>query len=225
MMNIRFLKRILLILALMLILISINVGVVNASLQSNPNTQYKKKDILLNWMKNIRNMETVGETMGLSEVLNSDLTASSESNGIDVHMIRSTEYGATVILSASAYGNPSNEQAITTTTGNDTGVILNTSNWEWVAGGVQGNIFSGTNGRYYDTYTTSQTSARVGDALGNSTTSNPGCTSWHSAPKFVWFRSGRFYLLRGLGGVFSFSDNGENSNVGCRGVAVCGGGL
>lgn len=38
--------------------------------------------------------------MGLDETFNADLT-SKESNNIDVHMMRSTEYGAIAILSAS----------------------------------------------------------------------------------------------------------------------------
>ena len=126
---------------------------VNAALQANPNTQYKKTAQSTDWMRAFRTMEQAGGSMGLAETLNADLT-SKESNNIDVHMMRSTEYGAIAILSASGYGNPSNAQAITTTTGNNTGVILNTNNkWEYVAGGGKNRIFPGVNGRYFDTYT------------------------------------------------------------------------
>ena len=65
-------------------------------------------------MRAFRTMEQAGGSMGLAETLNADLT-SKESNNMDVHMMRSTEYGAIAILSASGYGNPSNAQAITTT--------------------------------------------------------------------------------------------------------------
>ena len=60
-------------------------------------------------------------------------------------MMRSTEYGAIAILSASGYGNPQTLQnsAVKTTTGNKTGVYFTGNNWEWVAGGVNGRIFGG----------------------------------------------------------------------------------
>ena len=161
---------------------------VKAALQANPNTHTKKKDTSTNWMSNFRKMETTGGTMGLSESLNSDLT-SKETNNIDVHMMRSTEYGAIAILSASGYGNPQTLQnsAVKTTTGNKTGVYFTGNNWEWVAGGVNGRIFGGVNTRYYDTYVDrNQGSARIGDALGTASTTNPGCSKWHSASYSDW---------------------------------------
>ena len=161
---------------------------VKAALQANPNTHTKKTDTPTNWMSNFRKMETTGGTMGLSESLNADLT-SKETNNIDVHMMRSTEYGAIAILSASGYGNPQTLQnsAIKTTTGNKTGVYFTGKDWEWVAGGVNGSIFGGVNTRYYDTYVASnQGSARIGDALGTASTTNPGCSGWHSASISDW---------------------------------------
>lgn len=204
---------------------------VNAALQANPNTQYTKKAAPTVWMSAFRTMEQAGGAMGLAETFNADLT-SKESNNIDVHMMRSTEYGAIAILSASGYGNPSNAQVITTTTGNNTGVILNTNlnpnQREYVAGGLQGYIFSGVNGRYYDTYTTSQASARAGDALGTSVTKNPGAAGWHSAAYSNWVESSYTYFARGHGGIFSFEDIQRNNSYQTyygRGVAVCGTGL
>ena len=161
---------------------------VKAALQANPNTHIKKYDKTENWIRNFRKMETTGGTMGLSESLNSDLT-SKETNNIDVHMMRSTEYGAIAILSASGYGNPQTLQnsAVKTTTGNKTGVYFTGNNWEWVAGGINGKIFGGVNTRYYDTYVYSnQGSARIGDALGTASTTNPGCSKWHSASDSNW---------------------------------------
>ena len=201
---------------------------VKASLQANPNTHNKKVDGPTNWMSNIRSMEKSGEAMGLSETLNSDLTASSDSNGIDVHMMKSTEYGAIAILSASGYGNPQKLQNSTekTTTGNKTGVYFSGANWEWVAGGLQGNIFGGVNSKYYDSYTGAQASAKVGDALGTSGTTNPGCTEWHSASNPLWVGSGSNpYFERDNGGLFSFYINGDYGSNLARGVAVCGAGL
>lgn len=228
-MKTKTLKQILAIIALATTLLITNAGISNAALQANPNTQYTKSTAPETWMSEFRKMESAGGAMGLSETLNSDLTASNNnSNGIDVHMMKTTEYGAIAILSASGYGNSSNSQAITTTTGNATGIILNTSYWEWNAGGLEDSIFSGTNSKYYDSYTSSQTSARVGDSLGTKSTTNPGCSGWHSATKADWVQSALPYFLRTSGGIFSFFNNiyhGGNWNYYCRGVAVCGEGM
>lgn len=202
-------------------------GHVKAALQSNPNTQYKTQYDPTTWMTQIRQIETSGNAMGLSETLNSDLTSSSESNGIDVHMMKSTEYGAIAILSASGYGNPQTLQSssVKTTTGNKTGIYFSGSNWEWVAGGSSGSIFSGVNSRYFDTYSGSQASARIGDALGSASTTNPGCAGWHSASDSYWVNGSYSCFIRGYGGLFSFNYyNASNSDY-ARGVAVVGAGL
>ena len=215
----------LLALAIMLVIMTLMpIGQVKAALQANPNTQYKKTLTPENWMKEFRQMETAGGAMGLNETLNTDLTSSSGSNGIDVHMMKTTEYGAIAILSASGYGNPSNAKAITSTTGNETGIILNTNNWEWTAGGLQGSIFSGVNRRYFDTYTGNNTSARAGDALGSSTTPNPGAAGWHQASDSIWVYGSNPYFRRGDGGIFSFFSDISYNHYG-RGVVVCGAGL
>ena len=192
-------------------------GNVKAALQANTNTHYKKSDIISYWMVNIRNMEKEGQAMGLSEELNTDYTSKS-SNGIDVHMMKSTEYGAIAILSASGYGNAKKLQDSTekTTTGNKTGVYFSGANWEYVAGGGAGNPAANMNSRYYDKYGT----AKVGDALGDKNVKNPGCAGWHSASKSDWASS--YYFGRGYGGMFSFlSFEGTVSSF-ARGVAVCG---
>ena len=210
---------------LLAVMVLLPVGNVKASLQANPNTQYKKKDALTSWMVNIRNMEKSGEAMGLSETFNPDYTSTS-SNGIDVHMMKSTEYGAIAILSASGYGNPKKlqESTIKTTTGNKTGVYFLGAKSEWVAGGGAANPVSGMNARYYDKYGGDISTAKAGDALGNYNSANPGCAGWHSAPDSDWAGSGSF--IRGNGGLFRFNNGGIgfNSNL-ARGVAVCGAGL
>ena len=221
----KYLKEFMMIILMTLILLIFSEGEVKAALQANPNTQYTKIDTPTNWMTNFRKMEETGGAMGLSESFNSDLTASSDFNNIDVHMMKSTEYGAIAILSASGYGNSSNDNAITSTTGNNTGVMLNTNYWEWVAGGSNYSIFSGVNSRYYNTYTGDRASARIGDALGTASTTNPGCTLWHSASNYTWVTTSYPSFTRGYGGIFSFNYCYEGSSCYSRGVAVCGVGL
>ena len=217
-------KLILLTLIILLVTILLNTSEVQATLQANPNTHYKKADTPTNWMTNFRKMEETGGAMGLSETLNADLTSSSGSNNIDVHMMRTTEYGAIAILSASGYGNSQTlkNSTIKTTTGNKTGVYLSGGNWEYNAGGLENSIFSGVNKKYYDTYTTARNSARVGDALGERT--NNGCQGWHSASNSNWVNGRYPYFVRGNGGVFSFN-YGDGDAYGGRGVAVVGAGL
>ncbi len=203
-------------------------GHVKAALQSNPNTQYKTNYNPTTWMTQIRQIETSGNAMGLSETLDTtSLIATSESNGIDVHMMKSTEYGAIAILSASGYGNPQTLQSssVKTTTGNKTGIYFGGNNWEWVAGGLEGSIFSGVNSRYFDTYSGSQASARIGDALGSASTTNPGCAGWHSASYSYWVHSSYPCFVRGGGGLFSFNGNVASGSYYARGVAVVGAGL
>ena len=217
-------KLILLTLIIMLATILLNTMEVQATLQANPNTTYKKKDIPTNWMTNFRKMEETGGAMGLSETLNADLTSSSGSNNIDVHMMRTTEYGAIAILSASGYGNSKTLQnsEIKTTTGNKTGVYLG-NKLEYTAGGIGvGSSFIGVNRKYYDLYSSSRSSARVGDALGAK--NNNGCQGWHESSG-GWIGFTATYFGRDGKGLFSFGNGNTDSTYFGRGVAVCGEGL
>lgn len=172
-----------------------------AVLQSNGNTGaiYNLSD----WMINVRKMEELGGAMGLSETLNSNLTSSSSSNGIDVHMQKNTEYGALAILSASSYGNPNKVNDGETTTGNATGVVMKL-NYEWVAAGTVnlatnyasavGRYKNVADGTYYK---------RNGDAI----TETRG---WHGSWTSTWIydidASG---LVRaGSGSIFSYDGKG-----------------
>ena len=152
----------------------------NAALQSNgsvPTTQ-----VIDSWIVNIRKMEGVGGTLGLTETLNSDLTSSSGSNNLDIHMQKNTEYGAIAILSASSYGNPNKITSGGTTTGNETGIVMNL-NKEWVAAGqlMYATNFTNANARYKNSYTTSYV-AKKGDAI--SETAN-----WHGSGASIWLSS------------------------------------
>ncbi len=218
-------KKIGITLILLITLIFLWSGNVKAALQANPSTHTKKTDYLTNWVPNIRKMEATDGAMGLSETLKSDLT-SNTSNGIDVHCMRTTEYGAMAILSASGYGNPSNEKSPTSTTGNNTGVMLPTSSYEWTAGIGAANLLSGVNSRYYDLYTSDRNSAKAGDALGSATATNPGCAGWHSATSSNWVSSSYGFFRGGSVGMFGFVyDNPSLSSYVGRAVAVCGAGL
>ena len=204
-------------------------GNVKAALQANPTTHYNSANQKnpVDWMKQIRNMEKGGEAMGLNETLNADLTASSASNGIDVHMMKSTEYGAIAILAASGYGSSSKlNNTMQTTTGNKTGVYFSGNNYEFVAGGLDGYIFSGVSKKYYDAYPTySSSAAKTGDAMGYSNETNPGCRGWHGA-SFGWVSSGNPYFRRGGSrGLFDFEATGATNTYWGRGVAVVGAGL
>lgn len=214
-------KKFIVALIMLLAIAVLPVGQAQASLQSNPNTQYKSSDqkTPTDWIKQIREMETGQGSMGLNETLNGNLTASSESNNIDVHMMRTTEYGAIAILSASGYGNSKTLQnsSIKTTTGNKTGVYFTGTTWEWNAGGLQGYIFRGVNAKYYDSYTGSSSSAKVGDAI--------GCRGWHSASTSNWVTENNPYFARDNGGLFSIDDDDNGVAYAGRGVAVCGAGL
>ena len=232
-------KKFIVALIMLLAIAVLPVGQAQASLQSNPNTQYKSSDqkTPTDWIKQIREMETGQGSMGLNETLNGNLTASSESNNIDVHMMRSTEYGAIAILSASGYGNPQTLQnsSTKTTTGNKTGVYFSGNNYEFVAGGLSGSAYNGVDKRYYDAYGTNNSSsydydtnksnAKVGDALGDGTTANKGCAKWHSASNADWVGSSYPYFKRGSGGLFSFDKYSATNTYWGRGVAVVGAGL
>ena len=201
-----------------------------AALQANATTHAAGKTYTgAALIQSIRQMETAGQTMGLTETLKTDLT-SNTSNNIDVHMMRTTEYGAMAILSASGFGYSGKlaDAPVKSTTGNVTGVYVMGTRWEWTAGVCDATTV-GKNARYYDLYKIhDQTSAKVGDALGLDTyTTNPGCSGWHGASDHKWIGgTGIGGFLRGNGGMFSFNSGYWASFTCCgRGVAVVGSGL
>lgn len=215
-----------------LIAIMLSSSQVQAAIQSNPNTHYIKQYRSIYWISYFRNMEKVGEALGLSETIDgTTLLSTSESNNLDSHMIKSTEFGAIAILSASGYGNPKTlkDSIMKTTTGNETGVYMSYSTGggylENVAGGRSGYIFGGVDGRYYDAYTIYQDSAKVGDALGTATTVNPGCDRWHSANGAWSIDTTRVYMQRNYYGIFGTNSTNSNGSYCSRGVIVCGEGF
>ena len=170
---------------IMILVISIALipGENYAALQANSKTHGQKKNRGGYWITSIRSMEEKNQAMGLEEIIdNSTLKAKSNSNDIDVHMIKSTEYGAVAILSASGYGNPEwiHQSEIKTTTGNKTGVYFD-GGWEYVASGYPWSNVKNLDHKYSDEYTLNESSAKIGDALGNSKTENPRLY------KLAWF--------------------------------------
>ncbi len=216
-------KKIFIIVVITGAILMLNKGISQAALQANATTHARpqnKKGIV--WMEEIRKMETAGQTMGLDETLNTDLSPKT-SNNIDVHMIRTTEYGAMAILSVSGFGNPKtlSDVEIKSTTGNVTGVYINLIGWEWTVGVIKANAVE-KNARYYDLYDITNTSAKVGDALGTVDTPNKGCAGWHGSSS-SWPKATEAGFFRGYRNIFSFSSGAWiAATASGRGVAVVG---
>ena len=87
-------KKELFIFTIVMAIMMIFIGTVKsqAVLQSNPTTHTANKKIKGNeWIIQIRQMEQAGQTMGLHETIDTNTGLStSGSNGIDVHMMKST---------------------------------------------------------------------------------------------------------------------------------------
>ncbi len=197
-----------------------------AVLQANPNTNGTngKSDSVENWMTNIRKMETKNQAMGLEETIdNTTKKSASGSNGIDVHMIKSTEWGTVAILSVSGYGNSKkmNESPIKSTTGNKSGVYFPLTSYEITAGGIKQIISSGIDKKYYDVYESSD-NVKIGDALGTDKTKNPGCRYWHGGG-MRWCNQNYPCIQRGNStSLFHIEDGGNGIS---RAVVVCGEGF
>lgn len=158
-------KKIILTSIVMLIML-LCTSTVHAAIQSSGGAPAKNS--AETWITSVRQMESVGGGFGLSETINSDLTSSNGSNNIDVHMEKNTEYGAMAILSASSYGNPNKITNGKTTTGNETGIVINfTSNnqrsEEWTASTFWQKSFIGSKKSKYRDYYMKDT-AKIGDA-------------------------------------------------------------
>lgn len=146
-----------------------------AGLQANGESV--KQDSINNWLLNVRQMESSGGTLGLTDSINqTDLTSSAEtSNNLDIHMEKNTEYGAMAILSASSYGKPDKVNDGETTTGNKSGIYINI-NKEWVAAGNPLiTNYKNAKERYKNIYSENYVE-KYGDAVLN----------WHGAKNNCW---------------------------------------
>ena len=199
----------------------------SAALQANPNTHYQKSNSYSGWPILFRQMEVTGGAMGLNETINEDFTHSGDSNNIDVHQMKQTEWGTIAILSASGYGNPVNDvrnSEVKSTTGNETGVYISGEKYEWVAGVTLGHtgVYKGKDARYFNAYG----APKIGDGIGTGTY---GTARWHGARDFhPAYRNNDLDVVGGKG-IFSYSYGDYNyasySNSAARGVAVSGIGL
>lgn len=219
-------KRIIIILLMLLVIIALCIPAKSqAALQSNGGTIANKN--LDDWIVQIRKMEEIGGTFGLSETIDTNgLLATTESNGIDCHMEKNTEYGALVILSASSYGNPSKIENGDTTTGNISGVKMNI-NYEFVAAGAgitNSTYAKNANGKYINNEY--NTKSYNGDAM--------DIGSWHASTSTIWFHDNTdSSLIRAVSGsIFSYHGDGCNNRPAfwkqihpTRAVVVIGNGL
>ena len=212
-----FLTIFLIILAAMIIMPNTS----RAALQSNGGTPATKtRD---QWMLQIRQMQSAGGTLGLTDTINETGLTSTNTN-LDIHMEKNTEYGAMAILSASSYGKPDKVNTGETTTGNKTGVVINLNKEKVAAGGD----FSSAS-RYYNYYTTTYT-AKVGDAISET-------KGWHGSMASTWLLSNwGFNILRsysgslfsyygGAGYDFNTNDAGVNKSWASRACIVVGSGV
>lgn len=184
-------KKLTLIALMMINLICITAGGVQANFQSSPNVKAKTNS-LTNWMLQVRQMEASGQVMGLKETLHSTTLDSAQnlegtlSNKIDVHLQKNTEYGAMLILAVSDYGKQGNcttgsdyinrsTYGLATTTGNISGVYGIGSCSEWVSAGIPSyfntklNAIGSTNSAFYqDKYGNAYSAeeiGKIGDAM------------------------------------------------------------
>ncbi len=215
---------------LLTILLTLSIGAilatkVQANYQSIP-TSTRASATAKTWITGIRQMEKSGQVMGLTETINTtNALATSEANNIDVHMAKNTEYGTALLLGASDYGKQgssiearrmdkgattiSGTDVKATTTGNVTGIYemgyynMNTSYtmWEWTAGSIS-SFFSSIAPRYWNIYTTSRSSAKVGDATEET-------SKWHKSYGADWCDSTYPCIQRGYNGTFAYSANNE----------------
>ena len=187
-----FLTILLIILAYFLIM----PNTAKAALQSNGGTPATKN--VDDWMLQIRQMQSAGGTLGLTDTINETGLTSTNTN-LDIHMEKNTEYGAMAILSASSYGKPDKVNSGETTTGNKTGVVINL-NKEWVAAGTisASTTYKNAVGRYKNAYTTSYV-AKAGDAINET-------EGWHGSGEATWVGDNGFVgILRSYSGsLFSY---------------------
>ena len=123
---------------LMVILILVFPTASNASLQSRPDATSLVSKTASEFFLLCRQMETSSGPLGLNatiEVQDDKVVETSNSNGIDVHMIKNTEYGTAAMLAASAYGNCPGPSITASTTKNESGIMqMAGGESEYVAG-------------------------------------------------------------------------------------------
>lgn len=209
-------KKILIVLIILIMIsFTVQINIVEAALQSNGDTVAKKNRDT--WMTQVRTMESLGGTLGLTETQNADLTSSSGSNSLDIHMQKNTEYGAMALLSASSYGNPNKIENGETTTGNETGVVI-PYNKEWTAAQYTDLWNKNVAERYINYYHTGygNPSKKIEERSGDAMLETQG---WHGTTYFYAYLQGLgggsyllhapYGLVRNIGdGIFGYNNSG-----------------
>ncbi len=238
-------KKIILTTVLMLVVMLMLATGVQANYQSKPTGTRTTTDAPT-WIIRIRQMEAENQVMGLNEQIDTTTgLATTDSNNIDVHMEKNTEYGASVLFGASDYGKQgssieerrmdtgstttSGTDVKATTTGNVYGVYeigyynMNTSKIgtpEWAAGGGSSFISTSIAPRYINRYKAGSSNAdpKSGDATMET-------KHWHESKSATWLNYYTYGFRRGGSGAFGFycfSDSGSNNSY-CGRVAVVSG--
>ena len=210
----------------------------NAVLNSNGSTPLATRPAY--WITPIRQLETLGGGMGLTETLNSDLSSSSGSNNIDIHMEKNTEYGALAILTVSSYGNPNTVTAYGTSTGNETGVVYGALKREGYSGGYNNGeavasasydsndstrAFMTVNQKYVNMYyrisSYDDYPFKIGDAMQET-------KGWQNSKKYTVSTGFSDMFMRGEGSIFSYDTNSWDHHQvfgTARAAVVCGEGI
>jgi len=235
-------KKVILTIVLVMLMPIIFTTKVNANLQSRPGAAPLYSRTVSDFFIMARNMEQPNESFGLSATIDqANGNETSPSNGIDVHMMKNTEYGTAVMLGASSYGDiPVVAQQINTNsiTGNKTGMYMNASDKytytaSYLNAGTTANVSKMiiASQRYWNKYTVANASTGYKSGDGTYETDK-----WKNASYNAWVTTTYPVFMRGRLGIFSFLNShmsagssvahGNASNYsGTRAVVVCAPGI
>ena len=226
-------KKLILTMVFTIMLIALITTTVQANYQSI-GTGKSATTTATTWITGIRQMESVGQGMGLNETIDTTTALStSGSNNIDVHMAKNTEYGTALLLGASDYGKQgytnsgdvtgSGEQA--STTGNKYGIYemgyfdmliyRNYLSFEWTAAGGM-SFLTNIAPRYINRY-----SSEV-EKMGDATISTK---HWYGSSYAEWLMNTEDGFSRGNSGAFSYQYGYNSSDYYGRASVVCGTGF
>ncbi len=201
-----------------------------ANLQSRPGVTSLTNKTASEFFLLCRQMETAEGPLGLSATITDEedvVKETSALNGIDVHMIKNTEYGTAAMLSASAYGDcPTGSSSSASTTGNKSGIMQMADHGEFVSG-TYNSYYSynkkiyNADAKYRDLYESDdmQIAYKPGDATYET-------QKWRGAPAYFVKPSDPQFTRSG-GGVFGFNytTGYEVYGYGSRAAMVCGNGF
>ena len=209
-----------------------------------PNSTSLTYQTVSNMFNGIRKMELAGNIHGFTQTGTTENTYTgvieNDSNNIDTHMIKNTEWGAVAYLSHSKYGNPGN--VADSTTGNESGVYnLDNGKTEYVMANMvnsSGNFQVSSAGtwstsstshplaKYYDNYAysdvgsgeTSLIRGKLGDGTREVITAFTAARSrWYRGDNFLMANSFPWSVKNGIYGM-NASNGSVDSNYTSRPV-------